>query len=127
MAKILVIDDSDLARKLVRQILEPDGHQILEATNGLAALESYSLEQPDLVMLDLTMEGMHGLEVLSQLRALDPRARIVVATADIQDATRRLVGELGAVGFVTKPFRADAVRETVMAALKGGTEHAAQP
>ena len=63
-----------------------------EAPDGLSALERYSLDRPDLVLLDVTMNEMNGLEVLEQLRAMDPGARVVMATADVQSSTRTMAG-----------------------------------
>ncbi len=87
----------------------------------MAALERFALEQPDLVLLDMTMGGMHGLDVLSQLRTIDPQARVIVATADIQSSTRILVREGGGAGFISKPFVEEQVRDAVNAVLAGET------
>ena len=121
MAKILLVDDSNLSRRILRRILEADGHVILEATDGMVALERFVLDQPDLVLLDMTMSGMHGLDVLSQLRAIDLQARVIVATADIQSSTRILVQEGGGAGFISKPFVEEQVRDAVNAVLAGET------
>src|SRR4051812_16716938 len=104
MAKILVVDDSGLSRRISRNILETAGHAVVEAEDGILALERYFLEKPDLVLLDITMKGMSGIEVLKKLREMDPGARVVIATADIQQSTRTMTREGGALGFVTKPF-----------------------
>jgi two-component system chemotaxis response regulator CheY len=120
MANILVIDDSALSRRILRRILEAEGHQVCEADDGMVALEQYLLEQPDLVLLDMTMRGMHGLDVLSKLREMDPRARVIVATADIQRSTRELVDAAGGSGFVSKPFDAQRVLSAVNTVLGGG-------
>lgn len=124
MARILIVDDSALSRRLLRRIVESAGHQVSEAADGVAALESYFLERPDLVFLDLTMPGLHGLDVLEQLRKLDPAARVIVASADIQTFTHELALERGALNFVTKPFSAAPVLAALEAALAsppGGT------
>ncbi len=119
MAKILIIDDSALARRLLRNILEPEGHRVTEAEDGLVGLERYFIEKPDLVFLDLTMEGMTGYEVLEKLMQMDPQARIIVGSADIQSSTREMVLRAGARGFVNKPFTTEAVQAAVETALKG--------
>ena len=75
-ARILVVDDSGLARRRARTILEGAGFEVLEAEDGIAALESYFVAKPDLVLLDLVMKGMYGLDVLSKLRELDPDAKV---------------------------------------------------
>jgi two-component system chemotaxis response regulator CheY len=119
MAKILLVDDSNLSRRILRRVLETAGHEILEAADGMAAIERYFLEQPDLVMLDMTMSGMHGLDVLNKLREIDPRARVIVATADIQSSTRAMVQESGGAGFVSKPFVEEHVLNAVNEVLSG--------
>jgi two-component system chemotaxis response regulator CheY len=124
MARILVIDDSALSRRICRRILEQAGHAVDDAADGLAALEQYALDRPDLVLLDVTMAEMDGLEVLRQLRAMDPAARVVMATADVQSSTRTLAEAGGAVGFVGKPLAADAVVRAVDRALAGQPEGA---
>jgi len=113
MAKILIVDDSNLARRILRNMLQLAGHQVLEAHNGMSALEQYALYQPDLVLLDLTMPEMHGLDVLKKLREMDQQARVIVATADIQSSSRTMAEDVGAVGYITKPFVADQVLSEV--------------
>lgn len=120
MAKILIVDDSNLSRRILRGILEPAGHDIIEASDGSAAIERYFLEKPDLVLLDLLMNGMYGLEVLDKLRELDAQARVVVASADVQSFTHNKVKAAGAQGFINKPFETQTVLNTVSAALPGG-------
>jgi two-component system, chemotaxis family, chemotaxis protein CheY len=117
MAKILIVDDSALSRKICRRILEDASHSVEEAADGLSALERYALGRPDLVLLDVTMNEMDGLEVLRQLRAIDPAARVVMATADVQTSTRTLSEAGGAMGFVLKPLLSGPVLRAVDAAL----------
>ena len=102
-AKILLVDDSGLARRSVRHILEPAGYEIVEAEDGMTALERYFIEKPDLVLLDLVMRGMTGLDVLKKLQEMDARARVVVVSADIQHSSKEMAETGGASGFVTKP------------------------
>jgi len=107
--KILIIDDSSLARRLLRKILEKENHEILEAGTGIEGIEKYYLEKPDLVFLDLLMEGMNGLEVLEKLKEVDPSAKIVIASADIQKKTKDLAFEKGAIYFVNKPYNEEEI------------------
>jgi len=118
-AKVLIVDDSALTRRSLRQILETAGCEVLEAENGLEALERYFLEKPDVVMLDLVMRGMYGLDVLQKIRELDPRARIIVVSADIQTSSQDLAGEAGAAGFINKPFDRADILSALGAALAG--------
>jgi two-component system chemotaxis response regulator CheY len=119
MAKILIVDDSSLSRRMMRGILQSDGHEVIEATDGMSAIEGYFVEKPDLVVLDLVMTGMMGEEVLEKLRQMDGAARVIVASADLQTMTRQRVEEAGAVGFINKPFVAANVLNAVNAVLQG--------
>jgi two-component system chemotaxis response regulator CheY len=118
-AKILIVDDSSLARRTMRQILESLGHTVEEATDGNQALESFFIRRHDLVLLDMVMNGMYGLEVLAKMRELDPDVRVIVATADIQQSTRQQVRDAGARGFINKPLNRQQLTDVVASALSG--------
>ena len=118
--KILIVDDSSLSRRTLRRILEAAEYEIVEADDGMVALEVYFLEKPSVVLLDLVMKGMYGLDVLVKLREMDQQARVVVASADIQSSTRKMVDEAGALGFINKPFVSEQVIAAVEAALREG-------
>jgi two-component system, chemotaxis family, chemotaxis protein CheY len=122
MAKILVVDDSGMSRRTLRKILEPDGHEVVEAEEGIVALERYFLDQPDLVFLDLTMTGMYGIEVLNKIREMDPQARVIVASADIQRSTLEMVEAGGASAFLNKPFTSEKVLTILHRVLQGGDD-----
>lgn len=119
MAKILVVDDSGLSRRTLRRILEAAGHEIIEAEDGIAALERYFLDKPDLVLLDLVMTGMYGIEVLTKLREMDAQALVIVASADIQSSSRELAKVAGAAAYMDKPFVPEKVIQIVNATLAG--------
>jgi two-component system chemotaxis response regulator CheY len=119
MAKILVIDDSGLTRRILRSILEPAGYQVIEASEGKAAIELFSSEKPDLALLDLTMEDMHGLEVLRKFRQIDEQVKVIIVTADIQSFTREEAEEAGAIAFLNKPVSAEMTLTTVKSVLGG--------
>ena len=118
--KVLLVDDSGMARRRVRQMLESEGYEVIEAEDGVVALERYFVDKPDLVLLDLVMKGMYGLEVLTKLRQLDPAARVVVVSADVQDSSKEMVQAAGAHAFLVKPVERDDVLATVRGALAGG-------
>lgn len=118
--KILIVDDSALSRRTLRRMLETAGFEVVEADDGMTALEVYFLEKPTLVLLDLVMKGMYGLDVLVKLREMDPKALVVVASADIQSSTRKMVDEAGAQAFVNKPFVSEQVLAAVETALAEG-------
>jgi two-component system, chemotaxis family, chemotaxis protein CheY len=117
--RVLIVDDSALARRNLRQILESADCEVAEAEDGLSALERYFLDKPDVVLLDLVMRGMYGLDVLEKLRQLDPAAKVVVVSADIQTSSQELVDQAGAKAFITKPFDRDEILGTLYAVLTG--------
>ena len=118
MARILIVDDSAMSRRILKRSLENAGHQVIEAEDGIVAIEKYFLEKPGLVLLDLVMKGISGIEVLEKIREMDRSSRIVIASADIQKTTRQLTEKAGAIGFVTKPFNETELLATVQGALK---------
>lgn len=120
MGKILIVDDSGYARRMHRQILESGGHQVVEAASGLAALERFYIDQPDVVLLDLSMEDMGGLDVLHRLRELAPDVRVIIVSADVQRTTERMVLDAGAQRFIGKPAGAEQLLETVGELLGAG-------
>jgi len=118
-AKVLIVDDSALTRRSLRQILESAGCEVTEAEDGLTALERYFLEKPEVVLLDLVMRGMYGLEVLEKLRELDPQVRVVVVSADIQSSSQELARRAGAKAFINKPFDKAEILAALDTALQG--------
>jgi two-component system chemotaxis response regulator CheY len=117
-AKILLVDDSSMARRTVRQVLEAADYAVVEAEDGLTALERYFLDKPDLVLLDLVMKGMRGLDVLEKLHELDPNVRAIVVSADIQDSSRELAVAGGARDFLNKPVDRATLLSAVASALE---------
>lgn len=116
-AKIMIVDDSALSRRTMRRTLEAAGYDVVEAIDGIAALEMYFIEQPEAVLLDLVMKGMYGLDVLSKLREMDPNVRVIIVSADIQSSTRTLAQEGGAFALINKPIIASEVIDTLRTAL----------
>ena len=121
---LLVVDDSKSSRKvnvaLLRELLG-DTALYLEATGGEEALTLLASQPMDLVLLDLTMPGVNGFDVLTELQRRKTNTRVVVVSADIQKLAQERVAALGAVGFIAKPIQIDALR-TVLSKL--GVLHA---
>jgi two-component system chemotaxis response regulator CheY len=115
--KIMVVDDSALSRRTIRRILESAGYDIVEAEDGMTALEMYFIEKPQAVLLDLVMKGLYGLDVLARLREMDPDVRVIIVSADIQKSTRTLAEEGGAFAIVNKPLIASEVIDALRAIL----------
>lgn len=104
---------------MLRSCLEQLGHAVVEAVDGASALERYVLEKPEFVMLDLVMPGMSGFEVLTHLRAIDPCARVIVCSADIQASTRERVKQGGALALLNKPVSVEQVSARLNVILSG--------
>jgi two-component system chemotaxis response regulator CheY len=121
MATIMIVDDSNYTRRTHRRILEAEGHTVVEAASGMAAIEGYFVHRPDLMLLDLTMEDMSGIEVLEKLRELGAGARVVVVSADVQRTTAQLVSDAGALRFLGKPAQPDELTRTVRELLAEAT------
>lgn len=108
MHKLLVVDDSMIIRNKISRLPEDKGYQVVaNAHNGRDALEKYAEHQPDIVTLDLTMPEMDGLETIPKLVEMNPNVLILVVSALSDRATGLEALELGASGFVTKPFTSE--------------------
>ena len=115
MARILLIDDAEYANDLMKMILEAGGHEVAgTARDGYEGIEKYRQLNPDLVILDVIMPRMGGVECLEGIRNINPGAKILVVSADGQEEhVRNLVME-GAMGYITKPYK----KETVLAEIE---------
>jgi two-component system chemotaxis response regulator CheY len=118
-ATVLLVDDSGLARRSTRRLLEEAGYQVVEAEDGLSALERFAVDKPDIVLLDLVMKGMYGLDVLEKLREIDPAAKVIVVSADVQTSSRDMVKAAGASGFINKPAAPGQVVAMIEQVMKG--------
>jgi two-component system alkaline phosphatase synthesis response regulator PhoP len=117
MAKILVIDDEPSITNLVTAYLKPEGYEVFTAADGVAGLKSARAFKPDLVVLDLMLPGMDGLELLSRLRR-ESNAYVILLTAKTEE-TDKVVGlSVGADDYVTKPFSPRELVARVKAALR---------
>jgi len=113
MAKILVVDDAQFLRVRISKMLQADGHEVIEAENGVIAVQSYKANKPAIVLMDITMPEMDGLTALKEIRAYDPNAKVVMLTALGQESVVLEAIKSGAKDFVVKPFE----RERVMRAI----------
>lgn len=111
MARLLLVDDSPSVLEVFGRMLGHLGHVVVEASSGDEALNAYRAERPDGVFLDLTMPGMGGLDVLRELRAIDPDARVAVLTSRRDTATVQAALAAGARDYVVKPATLGRLRE----------------
>jgi two-component system chemotaxis response regulator CheY len=113
MAKILVVDDAEFLRVRISKMLSSEGHEIIEAENGLKAVETYKSARPDLVLMDITMPEMDGLAALREIRSFDSAAKVVMLTALGQESVVLEAIKAGARDFVVKPFEKERVLSAV--------------
>lgn len=114
MAKILCVDDAAFMRKVVKDALSKNGYtDLYEAVDGADAVEKFSEIGPDLVIMDITMPNMDGLEALKAIRAKNPGANVVMCSAMGQEAMVIEAIQSGAKDFIVKPFKPERVLKTV--------------
>ena len=123
MARILVVDDNAILAGAIRRILERSGHEIRVAPTGLEGVRQYREQPADLVLLDIHMPEMDGIEVLAQLRALAPTLPVIMMSGGVQTKSLDLLGDavlLGAFATLAKPFSIDELLGTVARAVAAG-------
>ena len=114
MAKILLVDDAAFMRKVIRDTLSKNGYNDLyEAVDGADAVEKYDQIKPDLVLMDITMPNMDGLEALKTIRGKDGAANVVMCSAMGQETMVIDAIRSGAKDFIVKPFKEERVLKTV--------------
>jgi two-component system nitrogen regulation response regulator GlnG len=118
MARILVVDDEPQIRALLGELLETSGFEPILAEDGVAAIATFKAERPPVVLLDLKMPKLGGMEVLPELRAIDPRVSVIILTASNEIRTAVQAMRLGAYDYLTKPAQFDEVVLTIERALE---------
>lgn len=114
MPTVLIVDDTRLMRLLLKQILSDDLFCVVgEAEDGATALEAYRQFRPDVVLLDMVMPGLDGIETARQLLAGDPGARVIMCTATVREEMMEQALAAGARGFIFKPFQPHTVRAAI--------------
>lgn len=113
--KILIADDSIFMRNVLKDILAKVGHELIDAENGKEALEKYDSEKPDLVLLDIIMPEVDGIEVLKKI---GKTAKVIVISAVGQEKMVEEAKSLGALDYIVKPFDNEKVLEAVKNVLK---------
>lgn len=116
---VLIVDDAAFMRMMVKDILSKNGYNVVgEAENGAIAVDKYMELTPDLVIMDITMPEMDGLQAVREIRKRAPEARVIMCSAMGQQAMVIDAIQSGAKDFIVKPFQADRVLEAVAKALK---------
>jgi two-component system, chemotaxis family, chemotaxis protein CheY len=115
--RALVVDDTAVMRVIVKRILLEAQYDVVEASNGAEAIQSFFRDKPDIVLMDLNMDGIDGTAAIRGILSINANARIVVcsATSDAHIVLNLL--KLGAKGYVTKPFTPEKLLNAINAAL----------
>jgi two-component system chemotaxis response regulator CheY len=103
MVKVMIVDDSMFMRNNLCKLLTQNGYETVTAADGQQAVNAYRLDKPDLVLMDITMPVMNGMDALAQIRLLDPAARVIMLTALDQQLIAARAVHMGAKDFLVKP------------------------
>ncbi|MFB0921265.1 MAG: response regulator [Oscillospiraceae bacterium] len=114
MYNILIVDDAGFMRKMVQTHLSKAGYtDFIEGEDGQRAIDIYKEQKPDLVIMDITMPNVDGIEALRQIKAIDSDAKVIMCSAMGQEAMVMEAIKLGALDFIVKPFKAERIIQTV--------------
>ena len=113
MAKLVVIDDDKDTCAYLKEFFEQRKCIVVTANSGIEGLAIIKEEKPDIVLLDVKMEGMNGLETLKKIKRFDPTMKVIMVTVASDQATRQKAAELGADDFIKKPLNTEYLEGTV--------------
>jgi two-component system response regulator (stage 0 sporulation protein F) len=113
MKKLLIVDDQNGIRVLLVEVFSSEGYQTFQAANGKLALDIVRSESPDLVLLDMKIPGMDGLDILKHIKEIDPSMKVIMMTAYGELDMIKEATDLGALMHFTKPFDIDEMRKAV--------------
>jgi two-component system response regulator (stage 0 sporulation protein F) len=127
MIKLLIVDDEKGLCEYLKDFFTPRGYDVSIATNGEDALSIVKKEKPQLVLLDVNMPDMDGLEVLRSIKKLEPQTKVIMVTVEDDADTRKKVKTLGADEFVRKPFTTDYLEDVVILKASEATKTKESP
>lgn len=119
--KVLIVDDQNGIRILLMEVFSSEGYETYQAANGKIALEIVKKHEPDLVLLDMKIPGMDGLEILKHIKQMNPDIKVIMMTAYGELDMIKEATDLGALMHFTKPFDIDEMRLAVNMQLKNKT------
>lgn len=117
-AKIMVVDDRMGIRKLLQEVLQSAGYQVITASGGDEALDLIKKHTVDLVLLDMKMSGMDGLETLTLLKKICPQVIILIMTAYEELEVLKEANRRGAAGYISKPFDIEELKDVIAGKLR---------
>ena len=118
ICRLLVVDDESIVGKRLKQVFSKIGFEVETYTEAAPAMAAMAEKPFDIVVTDLKMEGMDGMEVLKRVRALNPRTQVIIITGYASPATAELAEQQGVFEFLAKPFRLDELKQVIFRALE---------
>lgn len=119
--RILIVDDDNIIRETLRILLRANEYDVVgEASDGIKAMEMMKKHKPSVVLLDISMPGASGLDVLSEIQEKYPETAVVMISGEAKSETVKSAVELGAIGYIVKPFNTANVVQNLERALKVG-------
>jgi len=113
MAKILLVDDAAFMRMRCAKLLTDNGYEVDEASNGQEGVEKYMAIKPDLVLMDITMPIMDGIQAVEEIKKRDPEAKVVMCSALGQQTMVMAAIKAGAKDFIVKPYQPEKILDTI--------------
>ena len=118
MAKVMTVEDSGLIRSIIKKSLVEEGHEVIEVASGKDAILKHETEKPDIVLMDINLPGISGLEATREIIRFDPQAKIIMCTILESDDYKKEAMEIGAKDYLVKPFSKDEIVEAVTRNLR---------
>lgn len=118
--RLLVVDDEPIVGKRLKQVFDKIGFAIETYTDSAAALAAMAEKPFDIVVTDLKMEGIDGIEVLKRARSMNPKTRVIIITGYASPDTAELAEQEGVFAFLAKPFRLDELKQVIYRAIESG-------
>lgn len=118
ICRLLVVDDESIVGKRLKQVFSKIGFEVETYTEAAPAMAAMAKKPFDIVVTDLKMDGMDGMEVLKQVRAMNPRTQVIIITGYASPATAELAQQQGVFEFLAKPFRLDELKQVIYRALE---------
>lgn len=117
MSKILIVDDASFVRMSLKKLLLSQGYTVVEANNGVTAVQQYTATKPDLVIMAITMPEMNGIDAVKAIKNLDNNAKIIMCSAMGQH--KKVVASIraGALDFIVKPYEEEHILNSIKKAL----------
>ncbi|HIJ89971.1 MAG: response regulator [Desulfobulbaceae bacterium] len=116
--RLLVVDDEPIVGKRLKQVFGKIGFEIETYTDSSAALAAMAAKSFDIVITDLKMEGIDGIEVLKRVRVMNPETRVIIITGYASADTAELAEQQGVFAFLAKPFRLDELKQVIQRAIE---------